>query len=87
MAVESGEDAEQQPEPRADTSGASVAPDKPKFSPLTAYELNGKKIEFRRVSRLSCMQKPALRKLQAEPQCIAGPCSSASHDAIEEQLA
>lgn len=50
MAVESGEEPEQLPEARSDTSGASVAPEKPKFSPLTAYELNGKKIEFRRVS-------------------------------------
>ena len=51
MAVESGEDSEQVPEARTDTSGAGLAPEKPKFSPLTAYELNGKKIEFRRVSR------------------------------------
>ncbi|KAK9869051.1 hypothetical protein WJX84_009928 [Apatococcus fuscideae] len=48
MAVESGENVEGVPA-REDNSGAAVAPEKPKFSPLTAYELNGKKIEFRRV--------------------------------------
>ncbi len=49
MAVESGEILEALSDMRADTSGAAVAPEKPQFSPLTAYELNGKKIEFRRV--------------------------------------
>ena len=53
-------------------SGAEAGPSKPHFEPLSAYEQNGKKIEFRRVSCLVA-EAWSMSKSGFTQQCLR-PC-------------
>ena len=56
-------------------SGAEAGPSKPHFEPLSAYEQNGKKIEFRRVScPAATSQRPGLCQRVASTQQCLRPC-------------
>lgn len=56
-------------------SGAEAGPSKPHFEPLSAYEQNGKKIEFRRVScPAATLQRPGQWQSVVVTQQFLRPC-------------
>ena len=66
-----------------------AGPSKPQFAPLSAYEQNGKKIEFRRVcsSHSSSTWMLPYWSLQCNSAfAYAGYCTTAQIDATEKQL-
>ena len=66
-----------------------AGPGKPQFAPLSAYEQNGKKIEFRRVcsGRLCSFWRWSYWAIQLNSAfAFAGYCTTAQVDATQKQL-
>lgn len=70
-------------------AAAAAEPSKPQFAPLSAYEQNGKKTEFRRVcsSGLSSERRRPYCAMQCNSAfAFAGYSTTAQVNATEEQL-